>query len=171
MSYEQDMYIDESALDVELVEQPTLMARYSRLLAEARRDKDLSKEALELIKAEIDLDIRDHPDKYNLVKVTENAIGNCILMEDDYKKAQKAYHDANYEVNVLQGVVSALEHRKSALENMVKLYGQNYFAGPAVPHDLTALRKERGDETSHRIGKSMKRATNSKDKENDKKEE
>ena len=170
MSYEQDMYIDESALDVELVEQPTLMSRYSRLLAEARRDRDLSKEALDLKKAEIDLDIRDNPEEYKLVKVTENAITNCILMEEDYQTSQKEYHDANYEVNVLQGVVSALEHRKSALENMVKLYGQNYFAGPAVPHDLSALRKKRGDDTSHQIGKSMKRATK-KEKENGKKEE
>jgi len=164
MSYEDDMYIDENALDIELLEQATLMIKYSQLLAEAKQSKDLAKEALDLKKAEIDLDIRDDPEKYQLEKVTENAINNCILMEEDYQTAQKEYHDANYEVNVLQGVVSAVEHRKSALENMVKLFGQNYFAGPAIPHDLKELREEKKNERDHRIGQSMKRTKNPKQK-------
>ena len=166
MSYEQDMHIDETALDLELLEQPTLMAKYSQMLAEARRDRDLAKEAMDLKRAEIDLDIRADPEKYALEKITENAISNCILMEDDYIAAQKEYHDANYEVNVLTGVVSAVEHRKSALENMVKLYGQNYFAGPSIPHDLTQARNERREEMSHRVGKTLQRTKKPKSKSN-----
>lgn len=162
MNYEQDMHIDESALDMELLEQSSLMARYSRLLAEAGRDKDLAKEALDLKRAEIDLDIRDHPDAYKLTKLTETAITNCILTESDFQDCQKQYNDKNFEVNVLKGIVSAIEHRKSALENLVKLYGQNYFAGPAVPHDLTELREQRSSEVGHRVGKSLKRKPNNK---------
>lgn len=161
MNYEDDMYIDENMLDVELLEQPTLMVKYSRMLAEARQERDLAKEALDLKRAEIDLDIRDDPEKYKLSKVTESAISNCILMEEDYQEAQKAYNEANYEVNVLQGVVSALDHRKSALENLVRLNGQEYFAGPSVPHNISELRQERKANISHRIGKSMKRTKKS----------
>lgn len=159
MSYEDDMHIDENALDVEFLEQPTLMARYARLLAEARRDRDLAKEALDLTKAEINLDIRDNPDKYNLTKITVDAVEACVLMEDSYKEAVKEYNDANYEVNVLQGVVNAVEHRKSALENLVKLHGQQYFAGPKIPHDLTELREQRTDERHHRIGQAVIKRT------------
>jgi hypothetical protein len=157
MSYEEDMYIDESALDIELLDQPSLMAKYSRLLAEAKRDRDIAKEALDLKKAEINLDVRDHPQNYSLEKVTVDSVEACILQQDDYKEALKELNDANYEVNVLQGVVSAIDHRKSALENLVRLYGQNYFAGPAIPHDISKLREELGDEADHRIGKTLKR--------------
>ena len=162
MSYEIDMSIDENSLDYELLEQPTLMTKYSRLLAEARRDRDLSKESLDLKKAEIDLDIRDNPANYNLEKVTVAAVEACILMEDEFQEAQKALNNANYEVNVLQGVVSAIDHRKSALEQLVKLYGQNYFAGPAVPHNLSEIRKEKTEEISHRVRTSLKRTTKTK---------
>lgn len=158
MNYEKDMYIDENALDIEFLEQPSLMTRYSQLLADARRDRDLAKEALELAKAEINLDIRDNPEKYGLEKVTDKAVEACILMEDSYKEAQKEFNDANYEVNLLFGVVSAIDHRKSALENLVKLHGQNYFAGPQVPHDIHELRKKKTDERHHRIGQSITRS-------------
>jgi len=156
MNYEEEMNINENELDVELLEHPSLMARYSYKLAEARREKDLAKEALDLKKAEIDLDIRDNPESYKLTKVTEAAINNCILMEREYQDAVKDYNEANFEVNVLQGVINAIEHRKSALEQLVKLYGQEYFAGPAVPHDLTALRKERKARIENRIGQNLR---------------
>lgn len=153
------MYIDENVLDVELLEQPSLMAKYSRMLAEAQRDKDLAKESLDLMKAEIDLDIRDNPEKYKLAKITEAAITNCILMEEDYQAALKDLHEATYQVNVMHGVIKAIEHRKSALENLVKLYGQNYFAGPSIPHDLSEMREGHTAKLEHRIGQSVTRTT------------
>lgn len=157
MSYQEDMYIDENALDVELLEQSSLMVKYSTLLAEAKQERDLAKEALDLTKAEVDRDIRNDPDKYELPKITEPVVSGAILMQDEYQEALKTLHDANFEVNVLQGVVNAIDARKSALENLVKLYGQEYFAGPVTPHDLSELRKERQENLHHRVGKSMRR--------------
>lgn len=152
MSYESDMHIDENALEVELLEQSSLMAKYSYMLAEAKRDRDLAKEALDLKKAEINLDIRDNPQDYKLEKITVDAVEACILMEDEYQAAQKELNEMNFEVNVLQGVINAIDHRKSALENLVKLYGQNYFAGPAIPHDISEARQKRLDAVEERIG-------------------
>ena len=157
MSYESDMYIDEEELDVELLEQPSLVARYSKLLADAKLERDLCKESLDLKKAEINLDIRDNPQDYKLEKVTVDSVEACILMEEDFKTAQKDLNDANFEVNILTGIMSAIEHRKSALEQLVKLYGQNYFAGPAVPHNVAELRKKRRDDAEDRAGASMQR--------------
>lgn len=157
MDYKHDMHIDENALDLELIDQPELMVKYSTLLAEAKQERDLVKEELDLKRAELDLDIRDDPEKYSLGKVTENAITNTIIQIEDYQEIQKKFHQANFEVNVLQGVVNAIDARKSALENLVKLHGQEYFAGPAVPHDLSALRKEKAGEIHHKVGKSFRR--------------
>lgn len=162
MNYEDDMYIDENALDYEFLEQPVLMARYSRLLAEAQRDRDLAKESLDLVKAQISSDIRDDPNKYDLEKITVDAVNSCVLQEKDYQTARQKVTDTEYEVSVLFGVISAINHRKSSLENLAKLHGQNYFAGPQVPHDLTELREERKKERDHRVGQSMKRTKKSK---------
>jgi hypothetical protein len=159
MSYEQDMYIDEDALDVELLGQADKMVKYSRMLAEAQRDRDLSKESLDLIKAEIDLDIRDNPEKYKLTKITVDAVHSCILMEEEYQDAQKEVNRCTFEANVLVGVIKAIDHRKSALEHLVKLYGQNYFAGPSIPHNLSELREEHTAKLEHRIGQSLTRTT------------
>jgi hypothetical protein len=56
-----------------------------------------------------------------------------------------------------------VDHRKSALENLVKLHGQQYFAGPMVPRDLTHEWKNKQQqqkeevEVDKGIGKSMRR--------------
>lgn len=157
MNYQDEMHIDENMLDMEILDQPELMVKYSTLLAEAKQERDLAKEALDLLKAEIDRDIRNDPDKYELPKITEPVVSGAILMQDEYQEALKILHDANFEVNVLQGVVYAVDARKSALENLVKLHGQEYFAGPAVPHDLSELRKEKQENLHHRVGKAMRR--------------
>jgi len=162
MDYEKDMRIDEKCLDVELLNQPEKVYKYSKLLAEAKQELELAKENLSLVKAEIDLDIRDNPDKYKLQKVTETAITNIILLEEEYKEAQARLNKAMYEVNVLQGAVYAINDRKSSLENLVKLHGQDYFAGPSIPHNLSELRKEKQEELHHNIGKSMKRKSSKK---------
>jgi len=162
MDYEKDMHIDEEALDVELLNQPERVYKYSKLLAEAKQELELAKENLSLVKAEIDLDIRYNPDKYKLQKVTETAITNIILLEEEYKEAQARLNKAMYEVNVLQGAVYAINDRKSSLENLVKLHGQDYFAGPSIPHNLSELRKEKQEELHHNIGKSMKRKSSKK---------
>jgi len=157
MNYEDDMRIDEDALDYEILEQPSLMVKYSTMLADARRDRDLAKEDLDYMKAQIDKEIRSDPSKFGLEKITEGAITNVILMEKKYRVKVEDFNDTNYEVNVLQGVVSAIDARKSALESLVRLHGQQYFAGPSVPHNLTELRQKKNDEIQSKIGKSLRK--------------
>jgi len=162
MSYEDEMFIDAESLDVELLAQPELVVRYSTQLAEAKAEQALAKEALDYEKAQIDFKVREDPESFGVVKVTENAINNAVLMEASYRLIQTEYNEATRNVNILQGVVYAINDRKSSLENLVKLHGQQYFAGPSVPHNLAELREEKRDEMHHRIGKSMKRTTKKK---------
>jgi len=158
--YEQDMYIDEDALDMECLEQPALTVRYSVMLSDAKRIRDQAKEAMELTFAELDLKVREDPDEYNLPKITEGAVKSTILMQTEYKRAQKLYHNANHEVNVLNGVMEAIGHRKAMIEGLIKLHGQNYFAGPNIPHDLGELRKQREQKIQTGINKSLRRKRN-----------
>jgi hypothetical protein len=45
-------------------------------------------------------------------------------------------------VNKVEAVVTALDHRKKALENLVYLHGQSYFSAPTAPRGM----KDRMDE-------------------------
>jgi hypothetical protein len=157
MNYEDDIRIDETALDVEWLEQPSLMMKYSKHAVKMRQGLDLAKEQLELVRAEIDRDVRMHPDRFGIEKITEAVVQNTILMDDRFKKANEFYITTKYETDVAQVAVRAFEHRKEALENLVRLNGQQYFAGPKVPRDLTDQRAERQKRINAAIASRMKR--------------
>jgi len=136
MDYERDMYIDCDSLDVEWLEQSMLMMRYSTYEADKEREKDLAKEALDLVKADLDRNIRENPDKYGIAKPTETAISNTIISQEEYKEAYHKFLNIQYEYNIAKSATRAVAQRKDALENLVRLHGQQYFAGPRVPRNL-----------------------------------
>ena len=159
MKYEDDMWIDESALDLECKDQPELMMKYSKIQAELQRDEEEKKEALDLIKAQLDKKIRSDPDSYDIDKITEGAILATILTDDSYRTASQALIDARFENNVAKGAVRACDHRKSMLETLVKLHGQQYFAGPKVPRDIAkeADKRKKQKETEGNIANTLRR--------------
>lgn len=137
LNYEEDVSIDDSALDVEWLRQPELMMKYSKLEAQAQQAYENAKVSYDITKAEIDRDIRDNPEEYDLPKTTESAITAAVRTTDEYKQAKKKLNEAQYQWNMAQGAVRALYGKKDALENLVRLHGQQYFAGPSVPRDLS----------------------------------
>jgi len=152
MDYENDIKIDDQMLDVEWLEQPEKMMKYCTLAAEARRDLDLAKEAVELIRATLDSAIRKDPQKFGIEKITEAAIGGIIIRQDQYITANNTLLLAKYEADIASSAVKAFEQRKDALENLVRLHGQSYFAGPRVPHDdLAALRAAKASKITPRL--------------------
>lgn len=136
MNYEEDLRIDETALDVEWLNQPTLMMKYARHAAQCRLELDRAKEALELVKSELDKEIRSFPERFGIEKITDKVVENTIPMQIDYKEMNLAYINAKFESEVAYGAVKAVEARKDALENMGRLLGLQYFAGPKMPRDL-----------------------------------
>jgi hypothetical protein len=136
--YERDLHIDESALDVEWLNQPMLLMKYSRELASAEREVSRIKEKQAVLKAELDKDIRLHPEKFGIdSKLTEAVVTGAILLNDKHKKVAEELIEAQYEARMLKGAVEACQQRKDALQDLVKLHGQRYFAGPNMPRDLS----------------------------------
>lgn len=160
MNYEQDIEIDETALDIEWLNQPGLMMRYARHLAQMRRDLDEAKQNLDVVKAEVDRNIREFPEKYGIDKLTEGSVNSAVLTSKKYKEAQEKYLNAKFEADMAQGAVNAFEQRKTALENLVKLNGQQYFASPKVPRNIEWERKEKQKRTNSTIAGKMQRIKN-----------
>ena len=157
MNYEKDIKIDPDSLDIEWLEQASLMLKYTRYQAGLQLDEDEAKENLEFITAELDKEIRTNPEKFGIEKITEGVVRNTILLKDEYKEANKEYLTARFENNVGKGAVRSVDGRKTALENLVKLHGQQYFAGPKVPRDLSWEVKERQKRSDKGVAGKLKR--------------
>ncbi len=127
-----ELDINENELDKEWIDQPKKVYRWSEKVAVVRRELEELKSEQDVIRAELDKDIRESPEAYGIVKITETAISSAILLQRKYREGLQAISSKKYELDVLQGFTNALEHRKHALQDLVKLYGQNYFSTPFV---------------------------------------
>ena len=148
LNYEDDIRIDEEMLDVEWIEQPTLFLKYASHLANTQRDLDDVKQKLDIMKAELDIEIRKNPSQFGIEKITEGAIQSAVLTNTGYQAMYEALLDTKYENDMAKNAVQAMNMRKDALENLVRLHGQSYFAGPKVPHNLAEMKFKRNQQTS-----------------------
>lgn len=137
LNYEDDVRIDPDALDVEWLRQAELMLIYTRHSADTKKEMDNAKEKLEVGRARIEMDIRKNPATYGLEKITEGAIQSTINLQKEHQALVKEYTEARYENEVAIAAVRAIDQKKSALENLVRLLGASYFAGPQAPRDLS----------------------------------
>jgi len=158
LDYEKDTRISEDDLDLECLEQPTLFMRYAKNLAQAEREKDAAKEKLEFIKAELDREIRLTPEKFKVEKITDKVVENTILLQDRYKKASEAYLDAKFEYTTAKGGVDAMNVKKDMLENLTKLMGQSYFAGPRTARDLSKEREIKNKKVDSGVAQHLTRS-------------
>jgi hypothetical protein len=124
---------DRNRLDEEWTEQPAMRHRYGVELADAKRELSRAKAELEITAAELDNEIRESPDDFGLSKVTEAAIKAAIPSNPRYKKFREKLINAEYLVDVLVATVAAIEHRRKALEDLVRLWLGDYFSAPRAP--------------------------------------
>jgi hypothetical protein len=90
--------------------------------------------------AEADFKIRTDPMEYGIDKVTEAAIKAVLPTIESVQNIQRRVLKAKHLVDVLQGWVIALDHRKKGLEKLVDLFQSSYFAAPR-----TKIKTRRGD--------------------------
>ena len=121
--------IDQNLLDREWLNQPRFFFQYAKQFADARRQYEEAKANLKIVAAEADKKVRERATKMDQ-KVTEAVVTATVQRRDDYREAEQAVFTAKHNVDVLDAAVTALEHRKAALENLVRLHGQNYFSTP-----------------------------------------
>lgn len=130
--------IDERRLDVELTAQPKLMKHACRVLAEARADERAAKDRLKLIGAQLGLNIRKTPEHYGHTSSkapSNDVVEAMVLMHLDYRTAQRELNEAMHRTEVLEADVTALSHKKTALESLVVLYCRDYGSEVKLPRD------------------------------------
>ena len=163
--YEKDLAIDPDALDVEWLEQPELLFRYSSKVARTQQNAALAAERTRIVKSEIIRAAQEDPEStIGNKKATVQAIEAYYRSHKDYVKTKEEQIKAEYEASILAAAVSAIHQRKAALENLVRLHGMQYFAGPNMPRDLKEERDKRRRRADEKIRKAMKRTKTRKKK-------
>lgn len=154
---EGDREIDPDSLDVEWLNQSNLYYKYSSPLNDAidernrlKLEVDRKKEGLEEKEAELDLEVRLDPEKFEIPKITESVVKSVIYLRPGYQKAFNNYiqarellNQAQDRVNRLYSCVNCIEEKKVALEQLVRLLNQQYFSTPQEPRDLSKKYQEK----------------------------
>lgn len=122
--------LDPNRLHEEWVAQPKLYHKYADRLADARNKYEQDKANLELIEAELSLEIRKDPLLFGLEKATEDAIKKAVLVQKKYREALVWTMKRKHVVDTMSAIVQALDHRKKALEKLVDLRLADYFSEP-----------------------------------------
>ena len=151
--YEEDIFIDPDALDVECLEQPSLFMKYAEIKAEAKREHDQAWERAKVVRSELTKECKE-----NEPKATAPMIEAYYRTHPDHVEAKQELIDCEFVLNMADLAISALHHRKAALENLVRLGGMEYFAMPTTPRDVGQefVNKAKRRQANEKIKVSMK---------------
>ena len=161
MNYEIDVIIDSEALDVEWLNQPALAMKYGKHWADCMRTHQQAEENVKLVRSELIKQASENPDKYlDGVKATGPVLEAYYRNHKKHIKAKEELVIAQYELNIAEIAKKEISTtRKAALQNLVELHGQHYFAGPSVPRDLSYenTQKEKQKNSNTKVGKKLTR--------------
>lgn len=144
LDYIKDMEIDEEGLDVEWLNQPELARKYGKHLVDLRLVMEKADEKVKTIRSELILKANelDAMKVFSKKKPTMADIEAYYRTQPEYIEAKEDYLKAKEEYEYAEVVTNEVRFtRKNALEQLVLLYNGNYFAGPAVPRNLSEERK------------------------------
>ena len=142
--------VDLHNLDREWVRHPKEYHHYRMCLADARAEHERAKANRDLVSAELSLEIRREPARFDLDKIREDAVERTVLIQKRYRESLDHVINTRHAVDVLEGMVSALEHKKKALEMEVQLFLADYFSEPRNPKGYS---REQMDEAMYQAKK------------------
>lgn len=124
---EQVVQIDETNLDRECINLPSQFLRWMHKAADARRDLDELKAEQSAIEADLSRQIRDTPAKFGLEKATENAVKSAIEGHSKVVEIVRRIVDLKHRLALCDGVVTALEAKKTSLKLLIDLRITGWF--------------------------------------------
>jgi len=167
-NYKKELEIDIYNLDKELERQSVLFMKYAEAEVDASDERDRKKRALDVLRADLDKEIRSKdPKKYGIEKFTEAAIAGLILTDERYKAAELEFLEKNKRTKLLGSAKEAFEQRKRMIEKLVDLYISGVYSVPRQrksedAKEGTASHKEnlKTGATADRLEESRRRKEN-----------
>lgn len=171
LNYKQDVQIDINALDIEWLKQTELEQAYIEQASHLRKEARLAEEEVKTVRSELISEANEDPQECcNKDKPNAGDIEAYYRTHKKYKQAKQEFIEAQEAAQVADDMKNLIHFtRVKALENLVQLNGQGYFAGPSTPRNINRelerreeQKKEREEKKKERISKlssKMKRRT------------
>ena len=153
LDYDKDIHIDETALDVELLEQSNLARKYGKHLVHIRKQEAKAHEKVKTCRSELVNDSNGDPQK-TTGKSKPNAadIEAYYRRDKEYQELKQDWIDATAELEFAELAQREISYgRRRSIEGLITLHGQQYFAGPKVPRDLTKAREDRQKQSNQKV--------------------
>jgi hypothetical protein len=125
-----DLSINKFQLDKECVSHASLFYRYSEAAVMAKQRVGELSDALKLTTAEQNIKIRNDFIAQG-TKFTESVIEAELTKDKKVQRAKSELREAEKVYALLGTAVSAFDHRRSELDNLVRLYQAGYWAQPS----------------------------------------
>jgi len=158
----EDAAINPSELDVAWLEQANLVAKYGKALARAEMEVNECDERVKSTRSRLVIEANEDPSVLgDGVKATAQTVEAFYRNDSEYQKQKGRKINAESVAERLRSAINVLYHRRSALENLVRLHGSEYFAGPRVPRDLVSEwdQKQRKAADNVKAGSTRRRRT------------
>ena len=145
-SISEDKKIDIYNLHRENQINPSLVEKYGRMWAAARRRKKAADNNVKVVYAKIEKEVRTSPEecgielmsdsKGNLKAPTEPAIKTAVLLSKDYQEAYEEYLLSCEQEDLMDVGKDTIDDRRAALGEETKLFLSGYYADPVIPKEF-----------------------------------
>jgi hypothetical protein len=129
-NFEEDIKINKFQLEMECETQASTYLYYAQKNANAKSDLNDADDSLKLTISQVEMDYRQNWNETDWGKSTDKGIASRVETDERTTKAKKKVADLQREVNILSAGVSAMEHRKSELDNLTKLLIGGFYSAP-----------------------------------------
>lgn len=128
---QQQLAIDKSVLDDEVIRQPVLFYTVSEMLTDALAERDGAKEELAYVDAAEELKARRALAKVH-GKVTDAMVKHEVQRSKAHTQASDDYLDAKHKADKLLALKDAFQQRSYMLRDLVSLYSANYYESSSM---------------------------------------
>lgn len=159
--FQSDVEIMPDALDIEWLGMANLTLKYGKMSEESKKKMDRLKARQKEVLAEVELDIRN---QFKDENPKEGFIKAKVTLDKRSKKAEANLIKAKYEAGLYKVMVDSMDTKKTSLENLVRLHGREYFAGPREPKELSdrskSITKYAQENRRRRVTEKTRKAKN-----------
>ena len=159
LDFEKDISINKYRLDEECLSHAGIYARYLSAQADADTAVSRAKDNLELVKSER-YDVIKAGFEKKSVKTTIPMLDKALASDEEVVEAKNELREAENVLAKLTVAVKAFEHRRSELDNLVKLYCAGFYSTPA---SSGKAKNDINEQTSNAVRKSLNKSKETED--------
>lgn len=160
INYQEAVAIDPDRLDEEIFSQPGYYMKFSEIVATLNEKKARLKRKLEIVEARLDYKVRTNPERFklnNLKSITEPTIRNTIQNQKKVQKLKRKIIKIEYDLDISQAAITALDHKKKMLEKAVDLYNGQYFSPIKKPKLMKGGKRIYYESINREMNKALNR--------------